>query len=639
MTSNILSKPQLPKSMPNFLFSVLLSLLSACNHGQSDAVSDSKAASPQVASSEVIREATVTVVDDVNSLRETASVTISFIHLNDLHAHLTPHAERIKSDDGIKVVERGGLARLATLIDSIRQENPNHLLMNIGDTYHGGVEALYTNGNAIVDPVNALNIDVGVPGNWDFAYGPSVTRARYTKNDSVVEGIRDEIKQPNFPNLAANVTYRFPPNVRGETFLPATLILEVGGVPVGFIGLTSDIVPRMHPSLAFGLHFLEQEADYLALLNTHSAALRKQGAKVVVVMSELGIHKDYQLAGKIPSNSIDVFFSAHTHEATAEPLVATSGAWVVEAGNDTYLGRMDISVAQGQVVHKSWRLLSVDHDIEPSALVQQLVEQARAPFLSADVDMRIPSLASGLRLTQPIDQVVGYTNHGLDRRHALENSFNNAYADMLRQYSGAQLAMTPGFRFDSVIPADNQTYEDTAIMMGAITLEDAYRFFPVPFTLSTARVDGKRLQEIIESNLNAVFSPDTFAHSGGWFDGYAGLELDLNLAKPEHERVLDMRLSDSGLKIENTDVLTIAGCSRPFDMESETTLCSYTGFTEVLPLNNPATGQPWTGVDFLVYGLRNGLLGDLAREKHMHDLNDTLLWPQGDYYQPLQGAR
>ena len=77
------------------------------------------------------------------------------------------------------MVERGGLARLATLIKKIRSENPNSVLMNIGDTYHGGVEGLFTNGNAIVDPVNALGIDVGVPGNWDYAYGPGVFRLRY----------------------------------------------------------------------------------------------------------------------------------------------------------------------------------------------------------------------------------------------------------------------------------------------------------------------------------------------------------------------------------------------------------------------------------------------------------------------------
>ncbi len=115
---------------------------------------------------------------------EAPTRTVTLIHLNDLHANLVPHLdlERVESGDGAatatRVVERGGIARIATLVGRIRSENPDALLMNVGDTYHGGVEALYTRGNAIVPAVNALGIDVGVPGNWDFAYGAVTTRMR-----------------------------------------------------------------------------------------------------------------------------------------------------------------------------------------------------------------------------------------------------------------------------------------------------------------------------------------------------------------------------------------------------------------------------------------------------------------------------
>ena len=114
---------------------------------------------------------------------------ITFVEINDLHAHLAPHKDLVAATtssryhrrrDRTKIVERGGIARIATIVESIRKQNPNTLVLNVGDTFHGGVEAKYTLGNAIVPAVNALQIDVGVPGNWDFAYGPYVTRARYT---------------------------------------------------------------------------------------------------------------------------------------------------------------------------------------------------------------------------------------------------------------------------------------------------------------------------------------------------------------------------------------------------------------------------------------------------------------------------
>ncbi len=564
--------------------------------------------------------------------------TVTFIHLNDLHAHLVPRKDLVRDGNEARVVEHGGLARIATAIKTLRKDNPNSVLMNIGDTYHGGVEALYTNGNAIVDPVNALGVDVGVPGNWDFAYGPPVTRGRYglpARRGMFKSG---PIKKPNFPNLAANVTITMPMFRRGQHLMPPTLVKEVGGVKVGFIGITSDIVPRMHKMLAMGLKFLDYSTEsYTDLIDKHAKELRAQGAQVVVVMSELGIHKDYTLADHVRPGSVDVFFSAHTHEATFEPLRSASGALVVEAGHDGYLGRMDITVHDGKVVDREWELLEVDARYAEDRKVKRLVEAARAPFLAANVDMDLPSMASGLQLTRPIDTVIGYTKQPLNRRQALENDFNNVVTDIMRKAGNTQLAISPGFRFDAVIPAKGALLEHEAVADGAITLEDVYRFFPVPYTVSVGKVSGQRLKEVIESNLTAVFSPDTSLQSGGWTDGFAGLKLNLDLARPDGKRVLDMRLKDGGQRIKPGDRLTVTGCSRPFDREAETTLCSYDGFENVQLLSRPDSNAHWTAIELFVYAVENGWLPDT----HRHDIADkshTEMWPADTFYQPIRGV-
>jgi len=224
---------------------------------------------------------------------QASAQTITFMHLNDLHAQLTPHLDLVDKDGKAVYASRGGVARLATLVRQIRTEAPASVLMNIGDTFHGGAEALYTNGNAIVDPVNALGVDVGVPGIWDFAYGPGVMRLRYAELSAAQRRVLESaagmpIQSPNFINLAANMTYTTPPAQAGQQVLPATLLRDVGGVQVGFIGLTSDIVAEMDEKLATGLAFTQGETAYRDLVNTQSASLRAQGAQLVVVMSELG---------------------------------------------------------------------------------------------------------------------------------------------------------------------------------------------------------------------------------------------------------------------------------------------------------------------------------------------------------------
>lgn len=568
-------------------------------------------------------------------LAGTGTGTVTFIHFNDLHAHLTPHTDLVPAPengpDATRIVEHGGLARAATLIKQIRATNPRSVLMNIGDTYHGGVEALYTRGNAIVAPMNLLGVDVGVPGNWDFAYGPAVTRARFGSTTPLATRVAEmlsggEIARPNYPNLAANARYS-----TGLEFLPATLIKDLNGVKVGFIGLTSDIVAEMSPALAIGFTFIQGEAAYKTLIERHAAALRAQNVDLVVVMSELGIHKDHRLAQIVRRGSVDVFFSAHTHEATFTPLTSTSGALVVEAGNDGYLGRMDITVRQGRVSDRRWTLLEIGATIPDDARVARAVAAARAPFLADNVAMSVPMPGVEQTLTRRIDTVVGYTAQPLDRRHALESSFNNFVTDMLRTAAGTQLALAPGFRFDSPLPAPAMLLEDNTVATGAITLEDVYRYFPVVYTLAIGQTDGAGLRNLLEGALTQVYSSDAFRQAGGWTPGLSGLRADVDLSKPDGQRVLTLSHTD-GSPILPDEKLVVAGCRRPVDTAD--TLCGYTGFSNITPLLDPATGKPYTAADFFVHALAAGY-GPAAARDSLHDVSATPVWPAAPFVQPL----
>ena len=580
--------------------------------------------------------------------------TVTLIHFNDLHAHLAPHLDRVAvaATSGVpattKLQERGGLARAATLIKQIRADNPNSVLMNIGDTFHGGVESLFSLGNAVTDPMNALGADIGVPGNWDFAYGPNVTRLRYasltTQETLALQnalststgGLISQIKRPNFPNLAANVSYTQPANKAGQPFLPPTWTTVKGGVKLGFIGITSDIVPRMSSVLATGLNFIQGEANYKALIEQQAQSLRSGGAQLVFVMSELGIHRDKRLADVINSGSVDVFFSAHTHEATFDPLVSSSGALVVEAGNDGYIGRMDATVTTGSKPTFVWKLMALDKSIAEDPAMKTLVATARAPYLAANPNIKFPMSYANVTLTQSIATVVGKTSGSLDRRQALENTFNRVFSDALRARTGTDLAMTPGFRFDSVIGA-NELLEDNTVASGDITLEDVYRFFPVVYTMSTANVTGQRVKEIIESGLTSVFSRDAFNQGGGWFEGFSGINLVVDVAGADGARIKTASLPN-GNPIVDATTYSITGCTRPDDfLTGSDVLCSYSGFTNVTALNNTTTGSPYT-VQEIFIDLMNpaGVNTALPTGSNHHiDQSNTPVWPYSPFVQPM----
>lgn len=613
-------------------------------------------------------------------------VTITFLEINDLHANLIGHKDIVSYPDGTSVVGvRGGMARMKTVIDRVEQANPNTVVMNIGDTYHGGVEAFFSLGNAVSDPLNALGIDVGVPGNWDYYFTPAVTRARYGRVnedlgivEATLPGLADPftVKRPNFPNLGANVRDITDP--LPQDFLPATHMLEYNGVKVGFIGFTSDIVEMMQPMLAEGMDFAWGLEEHKELLIKYSQELRSQGADIVVVMSELGIHKDMGLAkaleemamaGELPEGLIDVFFSAHTHEVTFTPVTecedgAQLYAPVVESGNDGYMGRMDITMqyidetTTGRFRNRSteqnwtiknmdWSLIAIDESIPEDPEVKALVDKSRAPFLKQDTDlMAMPFFMQ--KLNQPIDTVIGHLEPGsilhqneaisgvLDRKQSLESSFNNAFTDMIAKMTGTEVAITPGFRMGATIPEAEYIMENNVIATGEITVEDAYRFFPMYYGLATATTTGAHLKEMIEGIMGMVYSCDTWNTRGGWNYGYAGLDLTVDLEAGDLSRLVDLRHSKDGTLVEDDEVLTISGCRRlPIDFPGY--LCGVSGFENVTDVRNPTTGLPWSMVDVFIHQLQDNGYSLEMKENRIVDISQVPMWPANEFIQGLEG--
>ncbi len=560
----------------------------------------------------------------------TADRQVALIHLNDLHAHLVPRKNLVRTagQDGAHtavVAERGGLARLATALREIRGEFGSSVLMNVGDTYHGGVEALYTRGNAIVPPVDALGIDIAVPGNWDFAYGPIVTRLRYSPDDAYLARLvnrvvfGEAIEVPAYPFLGGNVYKSIPVIDRREPLLPATRIMAVGGLRIGFIGITSDIVPRMSPMLGLGFEFLEGEAAYRDYIDRHAARLRESGVDLVVVLSELGLHKDRQLANTIRPG-VDVFFSGHTHELTEQPLTSRSGALVVESGDESTLGVMLVTLDGNGRKRFEWRLRGIDDKLQADERIAALVRSARAPFLSGERTFKLQMPAADMSLAQRIDTVIGAAPGLLHRRNALANPFNRFLSDNLREFAGTDLAITPGFRFDAVLEAGDP-----------VTVEDSYRYLPIPPELATATVRAEKFRELLEFELERTFARDPFQHSGGWLVGLGGLHVTIDLAADYGARVLEMKLQPGGEVITPGRELTVVSCSRAFDPADA--LCGIRGFEDIAPLAAPGGGA-WTARDFLQWSLAHGARMP-APDSAVTDVSGTPLWPLAPWVQPL----
>ncbi len=457
--------------------------------------------------------------------------SVTVLLMADTHAALQVHQEVFFDAEGRpQFRSAGGYALLASAIRKERNANPGRtLLVNVGDTIHGSAVAEWTQGAAIVPVANALGIDVFVPGNWEYAYGPEVFRKR--------------MRELNHPVAAINLFDR----VSGKRLFAPSVVKEVGGVKVAVVGVTSVIVDKsMAPAFSEGLRFTFKEG-----IQAEVDRLRSEGAQIVLLATELGLAQEIRLAREV--KNVDFILGGHTHERTVSP-VLEGGTPVIEAGSEgSFLARVTFRVRDGRVAGYDHRLMEVTPERhQPDPEVARLVEEARRPFEAK------------------LKKVVGRTETPLFRKGVLESSMDNLIADALRAITGADIGVTNGFRFSYPVPP------------GPLTEEDLFNVFPMDAPIKVGTLSGKQLREFWEEGLDQVFTADPYGQRGGWGPRPSGMKLRIRLGSPKGQRVIGMEVH--GEPVSDDKFYTVASCDRPGDPTD--VLCRFQGAsnTRTFPL-------------------------------------------------------
>ena len=159
------------------------------------------------------------------------SVTVSLVGTNDLHGH-------------IEALPRLG-GYLANLRRARAQDGGGVVLVDAGDMFQGTLESNLGEGAAVVRAYNLLGYAAAAVGNHEFDYGPvGPAPSPRAPDDDARGALKARAAEARFPFLAANladVASGAPPswpNVRPTT------IVQVAGVKVGVIGMTTMATPR-----------------------------------------------------------------------------------------------------------------------------------------------------------------------------------------------------------------------------------------------------------------------------------------------------------------------------------------------------------------------------------------------------------
>ncbi|MFD1194138.1 thiosulfohydrolase SoxB [Seohaeicola saemankumensis] len=404
----------------------------------------------------------------------------------------------------------GGMDRVATVVNAIRAERPDALLLDGGDTWHGSYTCYHTQGQDVVNVMNALKPDA-MTFHWEFTLG--------------TERVRELVEGLPFAALGANI-FDAEWDEPSEDFKPYQFF-ERGGVKIAVIGQAFPYMPIanpgwMFPEYSFGIRDqrMQEVVD----------EVRAEGAELVVCLSHNGFDVDKKMASRV--TGIDVILTGHTHDALPEPVLVGETILIASGSNGKFVSRVDLDVREGRLMGFRHKLIPIFSDvITPDAEVAALIDEQRAPF------------------ADKLSEVIGQADTLLYRRGNFNGTWDDLICDALISEREADIAMSPGVRWGpSILPGQDITREDIHNVT-SMTYGKAYR----------TEMTGEFLNVILEDVGDNLFNPDPYYQQGGDMVRVGGLGYRIDVSKPMGQRISDMTLLKTGEAIDPAKTYVVAG--------------------------------------------------------------------------------
>uniref|UniRef100_UPI0040477969 thiosulfohydrolase SoxB n=1 Tax=Aliarcobacter sp. TaxID=2321116 RepID=UPI0040477969 len=423
----------------------------------------------------------------------------------------------------------GGFAQIKTVVDYLRESfgKDKTLLLDGGDTWQGSATALYTRGKDMVGAMNKLGVDVAV-GHWEFTY----------KAEEVLENV----KALDAEFLAQNVFVKEDSMFNGieaydedtgHAFKPYT-IKKMGNARVAIIGqafpYTTIANPqRFIPDWTFGIKedSMQEIVDMIR---------EEEKPDAVIVLSHNGFDTDKKMAEVC--TGIDFIMGGHTHDGVPEavPVKNENGVtYVCNAGsNGKFLNVLDLDIQNGKIKDFKFTLLPIFSDLIPEDKeMKKYIEDVRLPFL------------------KELTREIATTDMTLFRRGNFNGSWDQIICDALLEVKEAQISLSPGFRWGtSVMPGQAITFDDL-MTQTAMTYPETY----------ARDISGTDIKAILEDVADNLFNEDPFYQQGGDMVRTGGISYKINPKAKIGERISDITLTKTGMKIEANKSYKVAGWS------------------------------------------------------------------------------
>lgn len=434
---------------------------------------------------------------------------ITILNTNDLQGQITPLIENKNN----KKTEVGGLARIATKVDSIKDSENNVILLDAGDTIQGTLFTKIYGGSQIGHLMSRIRYDAVTIGEHDFDKGP--------------EGLKSYIEAANYPFLGANIDISKSKVLKG--LIVPYVILDVKGIKVAIFGLTTP-----------DANLYSKTGAEVVITDPVEAARKVVGelqskSDIIIALTHIGLINDKTLASSV--NGIDIIVGGHSKTKLSVPIIVNNHdghqTVIVQAKNQgRYLGKLDVAIKDKKVKLIDYKLIPIDSTITPDIDYAMLIDK---------FDKKLKEEAARtIGLTNvPLDSIKSHIRTG-------ETNLGDLIADSIREaFPEADISFvnSGGIRGDKVYP------------IGKISLADIWEMNAYENKVVIVSLTGKQIKEVLERAVSSLpISKGSFLQVSGlsYVVDLTGkpqeLSVDRTHIKYEGDRIINIKFK--GKKLE-----------------------------------------------------------------------------------------
>ena len=479
------------------------------------------------------------------SATTTRTVKLKIVETSDVHGHFFPY------DFMEKKPLKGTLARVNTYIKRQRQQYGDHLLLiDNGDILQGQPCVYWSNyvmpqdENLAAQVINYMKYDAETVGNHDIEPGHKV----YDK----------WIREVRCPLLGANIVWKNQPDAASLNGRPTAVyaglqpysIHYVEGVKIAIIGMLTPAIPNwLNESVWKGMEFEEMVScakKWVKYIKEYERpdlifGLFHSGKDGGIVTPEYEEDGTASVAREVPE--FDVIFFGHDHQVHNEQIDNVAGGKTLIVDPSCYA--INVAEAEIELTYTNGHLTKKDIKGNIVNVGDEQIDEQMVSHFQPTID----------KIKAYVDRRIGRFEHPIYTRESFFG--NSAFTDLIHnlqlQISKADISFNAPLSFNSVIEA------------GDVTQADMFKLYRFENLLYVLRMTGEEIRKHLEFSYdmwcNTMTSPDDHAlrlndaskedqQRTGFqyftfnFDSACGIDYEVDLTKPDGQKVLILQMSN-----------------------------------------------------------------------------------------------